>query len=108
MKLTGKIISIGRHNRDGEPIDGVLIEVPREQLQQGGILYREVSIYERGEINTERKAVQAMIAAGDRLDTLLRCETGIEDSEEWACATREQQLAMIAEGWREWRKRREG
>lgn len=44
MNLTGTIISIGRHDRDGEAVHGVLVEIPREQLQQGGILYREVLI----------------------------------------------------------------
>lgn len=44
MKLTGKVISIGLHDRDGEAVHGVLIEVPSEQLQQGGILYREVVV----------------------------------------------------------------
>lgn len=45
MILTGKVLSIGRHDRDGESIHGVLIEVPRKQLQQGGLLYREVIVH---------------------------------------------------------------
>lgn len=44
MKLTGTIVSIGRHELVGESVHGVLVEVPREQLQQGGILYREVQV----------------------------------------------------------------
>lgn len=118
MKLTGTIISIGRHNRDGEAIDGVLIGVPREQLQQGGILYRDVVVHpdyhakvenpEVFNVDLLEKRIQLTISAGDRLDLLLRCEAGIEDIKEWACATREQQLAMISEAQREWRKRREG
>lgn len=44
MTLTGTIISIGRHQRDGESIDGLLIEVDKEVLKRGVPLYTEVTI----------------------------------------------------------------
>ncbi len=108
MILKGTLISIGRHKQDGEEIHGVLIEAPKELLQQGGLLYREVVVTEAGQLEDERKAVESMVKAGDRLAVLLRCAAGTEDTEEWANSTRSQQQAMIAAAHREWRKRRSG
>lgn len=44
MTLTGTIVSIGRHQRDGESIDGLLIEVDKEVLKRGVPLYIEVAV----------------------------------------------------------------
>ena len=63
------------------------------------------------QLNKERDDILARVKRlatdGDRLDLLLRCESGIEDTEEWANATREMQLAMIAKAQRDWRKAKE-
>ena len=63
------------------------------------------------QLNKERDDILARVKRlatdGDRMDLLLRCESGIEDTEEWANATREMQLAMIAKAQRDWRKAKE-
>lgn len=47
MKLTGKVLSVGEHERDDEVAHGVFVEVPKEQLREHGIaiLYRDVVVY---------------------------------------------------------------
>lgn len=52
MNLTGKALSVGEHERDGEVAHGVFVEVSKEQLREHGtaILYQEVEVSTRAAI----------------------------------------------------------